>query len=121
VLQIAMLAVWLGFGFVAVGVSAGAIDPRFDSVDDRRAVGVAGTFAALGGELAFGALSVGAFALLTFAVDPPSFLPSGPVVGPLLAVVAVLLAVGAAGVVSGMLWLAARRLRTFEGAIGTAA
>jgi ABC-2 type transport system permease protein len=121
VLQIALLAVWLGFGFVAVGVSAGAIDPRFDSVDDRRAVGVAGTFAGLGGELAFGALSVGGFALLTFAVDRPSFLPSGPALGLLLAVVAALFVVGAIGIVSGMLWLAARRLRTFEGAIGTAA
>ena len=121
VLQIALLAVWLGFGFVAVGGSAGAIDPRFESVDDRRAVGVAGTFAAIGGELAFGALSVGAFALLTFTVQPPSFLPSGPEVGLVLAVISVLLVAGAVGVVWGMLWLAAGRLRTFEGAIGTAA
>ncbi|HET7419160.1 MAG TPA: hypothetical protein VFL27_02135, partial [Candidatus Dormibacteraeota bacterium] len=67
VIQIAMLSTWLGFGFVSIGVSAGAIDPHFESVDDRRAVGIAGTFAALGGELTFGALSIGGFALLQFA------------------------------------------------------
>jgi hypothetical protein len=121
VVSIALLAAWLGFGLVAIGVSAGAIDPHFDSVDDRRSVGVGGTFAGLGGELLFGALSVGAFAMLDFAASPPSFLPSSPVTALVLVVVAVILAAGAAGVVAGMLWLAAGRLRTFEGAIGTAA
>jgi hypothetical protein len=121
VASIAILAVWLGFGFVAIAVSAGAIDPHFDSVDDRRSVGVGGTFAAIGGELLFGALSVGAFAMLEFAVSPPSFLPASPLTAALLVVGAVVLVVGAAAVVAGMLWLAAGRLRTFEGAIGVAA
>jgi ABC-2 type transport system permease protein len=121
VVEIALLAVWLGFGFVSVGVSAGAIDPHFESVDDRRAVGVGGTFAALGGELLFGVLSVGAFALLNFAVRTPSFLPSLPVTGPLLALIGISLAAAAAALVWGMLWLGAARLRAFEGAIGTAA
>ena len=120
IVEIAVLATWLGFGFVSIGVSAGAIDPHFESVDDRRAVGIAGTFAALGGELAFGALSVGGFALLQFAADPPSFLPASSVTTLLLAAVAVVLFVGAASVASGLMWLAAGRLRRFEGAIGTA-
>lgn len=121
VAEIAVLAVWLGFGFVSVGVAAGAIDPHFESVDDRRAVGVGGTFAALGGELAFGVLSVGAFALLQFAFDPPSFLPSTPLLAPILVLIAVGLAAGALALVWGLMWVAAGRLRTFEGVIGTAA
>lgn len=121
VVSIAILAVCLGFGFVAIAVSAGAIDPHFESVDDRRAVGVGGTLVAIGGELVFATLTVGAFALLQFAAKPPSFIPSSPVTGPILVVFAAVLAVGAVAVVAGMLWLAAGRLRTFEGAIGTAA
>ena len=120
VVEIALLATWLGFGFVSIGVSAGAIDPHFESVDDRRAVGVGGTFAAIGGELAFGALSVAAFALLQFAIATPSFLPSTPATGPLLLLLALLLTAGALALVSGMLWFASARLRSFEGAIGTA-
>jgi hypothetical protein len=121
VVEIGLLAVWLGFGLVSIGVAAGAIDPHFESVDDRRAIGVGGTFAALGGELFFGALSVGGFALLQFAFEPPSFLASTPVTGPLLALVGLAFAAAAVALVAGMLWLAAGRLRTFEGAISTAA
>lgn len=121
VVEIGVLAVWLGFGFVSIGVAAGGIDPHFESVDDRRSVGIGGTFAALGGELAFGVLSVGGFALMQFAFDPPPFLASTPVSGPLLALGGIALAAGGAAVVWGMLWLAAGRLRAFEGAIGTAA
>jgi hypothetical protein len=120
VVEIGLLAVWLGFGFVSIGVSAGAIDPHFESVDDRRAVGVGGTFAALGAELAFGAMSVGGFAMLQFAIDRPAFLPSSPLTGLVLVVTGAVLGAGAVGVVSSMLWLAAGRLRSFEGAIGTA-
>ena len=121
VAEVGVLAVWLGFGFVAIGVSAGAIDPRFDSVDDRRAVGVGGTFAGLGGELLFGALSLGAFAMLQFAFRIPSFLPATPLTAALLAVGAVVLAIGAVAVVGFMLSLAVRRLGAFEGAISAAA
>ena len=127
VLEIFLLAVWLGLGFISIGVSAGAIDPHFESVDDRRAVGVGGTFAGLGGELAFGLLSVGAFAMLQFGAlaltgsRPASFLPSTPFTGWLLIFFALVLAAAAVGLVMGMLWIAAGRLRTFEGSIGTAA
>lgn len=127
VVEIFLLAIWLGLGFVAIGVSAGAIDPHFESVDDRRAVGVVGTFAGLGGELGFGLLSVGAFAMLQLGAavltgaHPLGFLPPTPLVGLLLIVFAVALAAGAVGLVWAMLWIAAGRLRTFEGSIGTAA
>src|SRR5581483_5582035 len=40
------LALWLAVGATAIGVSGGAIDPRFESTADRRAVGVAGSPAA---------------------------------------------------------------------------
>jgi ABC-2 family transporter len=120
VAAIALLALWLGFGLVSIGVAAGAIDPHFESVDDRRAVGVAGTFAALGGELGFGALSIGAFALLQFAVRAPAFLPSSPLTTLLLVLLAVALAGAGLALVYFMLWLAAGRLRTFEGSIATA-
>ena len=125
VAQIFVLAVWLGFGFVAVGVSAGAIDPHFESVDDRRAVGVAGTFSALGGELGFAVLSVGGFAMLQFGAQALGgtqlrFLPSGPLVGVVLIGLGVVLFAAGACLVAFMLWIAAGRLRSFEGAIGTA-
>ena len=121
VVSIALLAVWLGFGFIAIAVSAGAIDPHFESVDDRRSVGVGGTFAALGGELLFGALSLGAFAMLQFAASPPSFLPASRATALVLVLVALVLVAGAVVAAFGMLWLAAGRLRTFEGAIGAPA
>ena len=38
VLELGALVVWLGCGFVSIGVAAGGIDPRFDALDDRRAV-----------------------------------------------------------------------------------
>ena len=71
-------------------------------------------------------LSVGAFALLQFGGDavagaPLSFLPSSPLTGPLLIAVAVVLAAGSVALVGVLLWLAAGRLRRFEGSIGLAA
>ncbi len=124
--QVAVLAFWLGLGCVCIGVSAGAIDPVFESTDDRRAVGLFGTLAAMGGELGFGLLSVGAFAILQLAQQLASgtggfgFLPATPLMAALVAVVAVLLAAGGAGVVALMLWTANSRLRSFEGSITTA-
>ncbi len=125
--QLAVLAVWLGLGCVCIGVSAGAIDPHFESTDERRTVGVLGTFAAMGGELAFGFLSVGAFALLQLAQQLAvgaggfGFLPATPVMAALVVVVAVLPAAGGAAVVGLMLWTANSRLRAFEGPISTVA
>jgi len=124
--QVAVLALWLGLGCVCIGVSAGAIDPRFESPDDRRMVGVLGTLAAMGGELGFGLLSVGAFALLQLAQQLASgtggfgYLPATPLMAAVVAVVALLLAAAGAGVVALMLWTANSRLGTFEGSITTA-
>ncbi|TMC85839.1 MAG: hypothetical protein E6J06_02570 [Chloroflexi bacterium] len=124
--QVAVLALWLGLGCVCIGVSAGAIDPRFESPDDRRMVGVLGTLAAMGGELGFGLLSIGAFALLQLAQQLASgtggfgYLPATPLMAAVVAVVAVLLAAAGAGVVALMLWTANSRLGSFEGSITTA-
>jgi len=121
--ELIALAMWLGVGFVSVGVSAGAIDPRFESTDDRRAVGITGTLAGVSGALGFGALSVGAFALLLFAAGAVAGtshlgpLPSTPTVGALLALGAVVLAAGAATVVGLLLWAANSNLLRFEDAI----
>jgi hypothetical protein len=123
VIELFVLAIWLGVGFVSIGVSAGAIDPRFESADDRRAVGVVGTLAGVGGSLGFGALSVGAFALLVFAGGAVAGsthlgpLPSTPAVGALLAAAAVVLAAGATAVVGVLLWAANSSLVRFEDAI----
>ncbi len=123
IVELIALALWLGVGFVAVGVSAGAIDPRFESTDDRRAVGMVGTLAGVGGALGFGALSVGAFALLVFAAGAVAGtthlgpLPSTPAVGAFLALGAVVLAAGAATVVGVLLWAANSSLVRFEDAI----
>ena len=124
--QVAVLALWMGLGCVCIGVSAGAIDPVFESTDDRRAVGVLGTFAAMGGELGFGLLSIGAFALLQLAQQLASgtggfgYLPATPLIAAVVSVVAVLLAAGGAGVVALMLWTANSRLGSFEGSITAA-
>jgi len=124
--QLAVLAVWLGLGCVSIGVSAGAIDPQFESADDRRVVGVLGTFAAMGGELAFGLLSIGAFALIQLAEQLASgtegfgFVAPSAVTAALAAGVAVLPAAGGVGVVALMLWSANSHLRSFEGSITAA-
>ncbi|HUZ87042.1 MAG TPA: hypothetical protein VNF26_08820 [Candidatus Baltobacterales bacterium] len=120
IVELIALGMWLGVGFVAVGVSAGAIDPRFESTDDRRAVGMVGTLAGVAGALGFGALSVGAFALLVFALGALAgtthlgSLPSTPVIGALLGVAAFILVAGAATVVGALLWAANSSLVRFE-------
>ncbi|OLB90404.1 MAG: hypothetical protein AUI15_24935 [Actinobacteria bacterium 13_2_20CM_2_66_6] len=124
--QVAALAVWLGLGCVCIGVAAGAIDPHFESADDRRMVGMVGTLAAMGAELGFGLLSVGAFAILQLAQQLAAgsggfgFLPATPLMAALVSVVAVLLAAGGAAVVALMLWTANSRLESFEGSITAA-
>jgi hypothetical protein len=125
VVELVALAVWLGVGFVSIGVSAGALDPRFESTDDRRAVGLVGTLAGVGGALGFGALSVGAFALLLFAggvmagTAQIGGIRSTPEVAALLCTAAIVLAAGAATVVGILLWAANTSLVRYEDAIAT--
>ena len=88
--ELMVLVLWLGTGFVSIGVSAGGIDPRFDSADDRRAVGLVGTLAGLGGALGFGVLSIGSFALFIFGAAAAAGtanlgpVPSTPTIGALI-------------------------------------
>ena len=123
--ELAALVLWLGTGFVAVGVSAGAIDPRFDASDDRRAVGLVGTLAGLAGTLGFGLLSVGALALVVFGYSATQGIkqlgpiPATPEVGALMWAGGVVLLVGAAAIVITLLWFANSRLRAWEGAIAS--
>ena len=122
-LELSTLVIWLGCGFVAIGVSAGGIDPRFDALDDRRAVGLVGTLAGLGGSLGFGLLSVGAFALFIFGGDALAGtaqlgpVPSTPAIGALMWAAGIVLAAASLAVVVVLLWLANSRLRYFETAI----
>jgi hypothetical protein len=123
IIELATLVIWLGCGFVSIGVSAGAIDPRFDSLDDRRAVGLIGTLAGVGGALGFGLLSLGAFALFVYGADAVGgtanlgpILPT-PVIGALMWAAGLLVAAGSLAVVVLLLSLANSRLRNFETAI----
>ena len=123
VLELGFLVLWLGAGFVAIGVSAGAIDPHFEATDDRRAVGLVGTFAGLGGSIGFGLLSVGAFALFIFGADAVAggarlgSLPATPAIGAVMWAGGIVLCAGALTVVAVLLWVANSRLRAYEGAI----
>jgi ABC-2 type transport system permease protein len=123
ILELGTLVIWLGCGFVAIGVSAGGIDPRFEALDDRRAIGLVGTLAGIGGSLGFGLLSVGALALFVFGAEAFTGsanlgpIPSTPEVGTLMWVAGVILAAGSLAVVVLLLWLANSRLRSFETAI----
>jgi hypothetical protein len=121
---LAILVVWLGLGFVSIGVSAGGIDPRFDAADDRRAVGLLGTVAGLGGSFGFGLLSLGAFALFVFGLGVVEGttthlgpIPTTPLIGALMWTGGVLLVAGAVGLVGALLWIANSRLRSYEGTI----
>lgn len=121
---LAVLVVWLGLGFVSIGVSAGGIDPRFDAADDRRAVGLLGTVAGLGGSFGFGLLSLGAFALFVFGLGVLEGttthlgpIPTTPLIGALMWTGGVVLAAGAVGLVGALLWIANSRLRSYEGTI----
>jgi hypothetical protein len=124
--ELAALVIWLCVGFVAIGVSAGGIDPRFDASDDRRAVGVVGTLAGLGGAFGFGLLSIGAFALFVFGFAAAAgtahlgVLPATLTVGALMWAGGVTLAAGAAAVVGTLLWFANARLIGFEAPIAAA-
>jgi hypothetical protein len=119
----AVLVTWLGVGFVSIGVSAGGIDPQFEASDDRRAVGLLGTFAGLGGALGFALLTIGACALFVYGVGVAEGivhlgpLASGPTLGGLMLALGIVLTVGAGAIVATMLWFANSRLRAYEGAI----
>jgi hypothetical protein len=123
ILELGVLVLWLGAGFVSIGVSAGAIDPHFEATDDRRAVGLLGTFAGLGGSIGFGLLSVGAFALFLLGAGAVAGtaqlgpLPSTAALGALMWVGGVVLCAAALTVVGVLLWLANSRLRSYEAAI----
>lgn len=121
---LAGLVVWLCLGFVSIGVSAGGIDPRFDAADDRRAVGLLGTLAGLGGSFGFGMLSVGSFALFAFGLGVVEGttthlgpIPTTPAIGAMMWAGGVTLAVGAIALVGTLLWIANSRLDGFEGTI----
>jgi hypothetical protein len=121
--EIALFAVWLGIGFVAIGVAAGGIDPHFEATDERRAVGLVGTLAGLAGATGFGLLSLAAFALFVYGFAAAEgtarlgVLPSTPTVGALMFVAGLMLTAGAGVVVGTLLWIANSRLLRYEGAI----
>ena len=122
-LELGTLVIWLGCGFVSIGVAAGGIDPHFDALDDRRAVGLVGTLAGLGGSLGFGILSVGSFALFVFGAGAAAGtadlgrIPATPVIGGLMWAAGLVLAAGALAVVALLMWLANSRLQGYETAI----
>lgn len=122
-IELGTLVVWFACGFVAIGVSAGSIDPRFDALDDRRSVGLVGTLAGVGGSLGFGLLSAGALALFVFGADAIGGatrlgpIPSTPQLGALMWGTGVVLAVGSIAIVGFLLWLANSRLRSNEVAV----
>ena len=126
IFELSTLVIWLGFGFVAIGVSAGGIDPRFDALDDRRAVGLVGTLAGVGGSLGFALLTIGALALFVFGTEAiEGTIRLGPIVstpalGAAMWVIGIGLATGALALVGLLMWLANSRLRKFEGAIANA-
>jgi len=126
IFELSTLVIWLGFGFVAIGVSAGGIDPRFDALDDRRAVGLVGTLAGVGGSLGFALLTIGALALFVFGAEAIGGtihlgpIVSTPALGAAMWVIGIGLAAGALALVGLLMWLADSRLRKFEGAIANA-
>jgi len=121
--ELAVFVVWLGIGFVSISVAAGGIDPHFEASDDRRAVGLVGTLAGLGGTIGFGLLSVAAFALFVYGVAAAQgtahlrVLPSTPTVGALMFIAGLALVVSAGFVAATLLWIANSRLLRYEGAI----
>lgn len=126
VAELTALALWLGVGFVTIGVCTGAIDPRFDANDDRRMVGTAGSLAGLGAELGFGAISLLAFVTVHEAIQVFSRRPviGGATLDPAVALgfiggALALLAISVT-VLALLLRTAASRLASFEASITTA-
>ena len=122
-LELIAFGLWLAVGFVSISVSGGAIDPRFDVTDDRKAVGLVGTLAAIGGSLAFAVFSVGALAGFTFGAEAATGtvdlgpIPSTPEVGVVMILGGVLLVVAGVVLTAVLLWIANVRLNSFEATI----
>jgi hypothetical protein len=122
-LQLVIFGVWLAAGFVSISVSGGAIDPHFDATDDRRSVGILGTFTSIGGSLGFSVLSIGALALFLFGEQAAAGganlgpIPSTPAVGIAMILGGLVLVAAGCTLVGVMLTFANARLRAFEGSI----
>jgi hypothetical protein len=122
-LELVIFGVWLAAGFVSISVSGGAIDPHFDATDDRRSVGVLGTFTSIGGSLGFAVVSIGALALFLFgeqaAVGAANLgpIPSTPAVGVAMILGGLLLLVAGCALVGVLLTFANARLRAFDASI----
>jgi hypothetical protein len=121
--ELGLLVLWLGCGFVTIAVSGGAIDPRFEALDDRRSVGILGSLSGLFGSLGFGALSVGALALFIYGGEavagtaPGGFIPWSPTIGVLMWLLGIVFIAVSAVVVGAILWFANARLKAFEAPI----
>lgn len=118
------LGIWVSAGCVGISVAAGAIDPHFDSADERRAVGVLGTVTAMGASVAFALLSIGAFGLLVLASQLAGgasafggLLPASPATAVVVAGIGLALAGGGAGLVAVLLNSGASSLGKFEAGI----
>jgi hypothetical protein len=125
-LELVIFGVWLAAGFVSISVSGGAIDPHFDATDDRRSVGVLGTFTSIGGSLGFSVISIGALALFLFGEQAAAGsanlgpIPSTPAVGFVMILGGLVLVAAGCTLVAVMLTFANARLRAFEGSISEA-
>jgi hypothetical protein len=122
-LELVVFGVWLAAGFVSISVSSGAIDPHFEATDDRRSVGILGTFTSIGGSLGFSVISIGALALFLFgeqAVAGTANLgpvPSTPAIGFAMVLGGLVLVAAGCTLVAVMLTFANARLRAFEASI----
>ena len=122
-LELGLVVLWLGCGFVTIAVSGGAIDPRFEALDDRRSVGILGSLSGLFGSLGFGAISVGALALFIYGAEavagtaPGGFIPWSPTIGVLMWLLGIVFIAVSAVVVGAILWFANARLKAFEAPI----
>jgi hypothetical protein len=121
--ELVIFGIWLAFGFVSISVSGGAIDPHFDATDDRRSVGVLGTFTSIGGSLGFAIISIGALALFLFGEQAAAGaanlgpIPSTPAVGLAMILGGLVLVAAGCAFVAVLLTFANARLRTFEATI----
>jgi hypothetical protein len=122
-LELVIFGVWLAAGFVSISVSGGAIDPHFESTDDRRSVGVLGTLTSIGGSLGFSVISIGALALFLFGEQAAAGaaklgpIPSTPAVGIAMILGGVVLVAAGCALVGILLTFANARLRSFEATI----
>jgi Putative ATP-binding cassette len=125
-LELIFFGVWLAAGFVSISVSGGAIDPHFEATDDRRSVGVLGTFAGIGASLGFSVISIGALALFLFGAQAVAGsanfgpIPATPAVGFAMVVGGLVLVAAGCVLVGVLLTIANARLRAFDASISEA-